>query len=256
MKPAEPRVVAITGAAGGLGRAYALRLATKGWHVALIDIDDAGVQRVASELRDAGHAASAFPSDLTQQNRVVDTFAQIQASAGAPRALINNAGGVTFKPGPMEHIAAEDWMRAIAVNLTSTWYCCQAVIPGMKAGRAGTIVNVSTTIVSKGYPTLLTPYVVAKGGVVALTRALSRELGPYGITVNAVAPGVVPHKFNPNAQSTDAFRHFVESVVRRQALERPGVPNDLTGVVDFLTSSDAGFMTGQVLNVDGGWALA
>lgn len=251
------KVIAITGGAGGLGRAYALRLASRGAHIALVDINEQSARGVSDEVRLQGGRCEAFTADLTNRETVVSAFESIAASLGTIDVLINNAGGVTFSPTPMEDIGLEQWLRALAVNLTSTWLCTQSVVPAMKRRRSGKIINISTTIVSKGQPIHLSPYVAAKGGVVALTRTLAKELGAFEVTVNAVAPGVVPHKLaGQSASAASPVRAtLVDAVVAEQALQRIAVPDDLCGAVEFLASSDSDFITGQVFNVDGGWAF-
>jgi NAD(P)-dependent dehydrogenase (short-subunit alcohol dehydrogenase family) len=240
-------VVVITGAAGGLGKAFAGRLSKDGHRLALIDIDEPATTSFAQTLPDA----RAFSADLTNKPAIDSAMEAVATALGPIDYLCNNAGGVCFRPGPAEEIGLEDWNRALALNLTSAWLCTQAVIPDMKARRSGGIVNIATTMAMEGRPVHLAPYVAAKGGLIALTRALARELGSSSITVNAVAPGVIPHKIAQGAPLPD----FVERVIGEQSLSRVGAPDDVSGIIAFLCSGEARFITGQVLNVDGGWSF-
>lgn len=248
------RTVVITGAAGGLGLRYSQHLAGAGLRVAMVDVDVDGVRVAAEQIRATGGDATAHGADLTDPDEVVGVFADVVASHTRIDYLVNNAGRSVW--GAMEDIPLEAWSQAIAVNLTTAWLCTQAVVPGMKRLGAGRIVNVSSTMVSLGQPAGAAPYVAAKAGVVGLTRTLARELGPFGITVNAVAPGLVPmDKAAANPARAPALAQMIEAVVGQQAIGRQAQPEDLAGVVEFLISDSAAFVTGQVVNVDGGWAL-
>lgn len=252
----QDKVVLITGGAQGLGEAYAHHLSACGARLALGDVNREGAERVAADLRGLGREAIAMEMDVADEGSVARGMAAAVAGLGEIEVLVNNAGGVLVPTGPAEAFSLADWNRVITVNLSGAWLCARAVIPQMKAARRGRIINISSTTVAHGQPMGMVPYISAKGGVVALTRALARELGPFGVTVNAVAPGLVPPKSTAGrAVDASKLQSILDLVVAQQCLPRTGERTDLVGAVEFLASDGARFVTGQVLNVDGGWAL-
>lgn len=255
MEGVRDKVVFITGAAGGLGRAYALHLAGRGARVAVVDVDETAAHATA---REAGEGrAQAFLCDVSKEVDVFKTIEDVTNALGPIDVLINNAGGTFRAPGPMESFTVEHWNKIIGINLTGPWLCCQAVLPHMKKKGCGKIVNVSSTTFSTGIPVGLAPYIASKGGVVAMTRALAREWGPFNITVNAIAPSLVMmDKLEKRDEATTAaLRRINDLVVGQQCLPRPETPADIVGTVEFLVSDASNFITGQVLNVDGGWTM-
>ena len=249
-------VIVITGAAGGLGRAYSEYLARLGARLAMIDIDSTAAERGAEALRLKGSSAIAFEADVANRKSVGEATSGILAAFGRIDVLVNNAGGNFAPRCSMEDISDEQWARTLGVNLTGTWLCIQAVAPVMKGAGRGKIINVSTTIASQGFPSGLAAYSSAKGGIDALTRTLAREFGPHGISVNAVAPGLIPmDKAAVSHARAAVVEALVHEVVSRQAIGRVGVPQDLCGMLAFLASHESDFITGQILNVDGGCAM-
>jgi 3-oxoacyl-[acyl-carrier protein] reductase len=242
------RHVFITGAGQGLGAAYAAHFAAVGARVAVADINVASARNVATTIKEQGGAAIPIDVDVTDEPSVQAAIAAATSEYGAVDVLINNAGG-QFGWALAEEVTLADWNRTLALCLTGAWLCSRAVIPAMKAGGAGRIINVVSATVDRGMPFYMTPYIAAKGGVTTLTRALARELGSHGVTVNAVAPGLFVMDKGPQIQALS------ELVTKDQSIPRPGVPDDMVGAVGFLASDAASFITGQVLNVDGGWAF-
>lgn len=247
-------VVVVTGGAQGLGLAYGRRLSERGAQVVLADVRGEMAAEAAGAIRAEGGQAVGLELDVTDEDSVADVLGRVAKEQGTVTGLVNNAGGAFIPPSDIEDMAYADFLRVLAVNAGGTWLCSRAVVPGMKDHGRGKIVNVSSTCFSKGYPTGMVPYIAAKGGVVGITRALARELGPHGITVNAVAPGYTPVPTGGSVNVGERKAALLRQMVEEQCLQRTEVPGDLVGTVAFLISDESDFVTGQVVNVDGGWA--
>ena len=244
------KVAVITGGANGIGQAFAKRLAEDGAHVAVADIapGDATVRLVEQ----AGRDALAVTCDVSSPDEVAAMAKEVERRFGRCDILINCAG--IFPQQDFAAMGYADWRRLLSINLDSVFLCSSAFVPGMKQRQWGRIVSMASSTLGS-VVTGFVHYVTSKGGIVGFTRALASELGPHGITVNAISPGLtrtpgtVARKPRPGLASMD--EEFA-SVATFQAIRRPEVPDDLVGVMSFLTSDDAAFMTGQTLNVDGG----
>ncbi|HEY7063338.1 MAG TPA: 3-oxoacyl-ACP reductase family protein [Chloroflexota bacterium] len=244
----DGKVAIVTGAGQGIGRAYALRLAQEGARVAVAEIQAAKGEQTAAAIRATGGQAIALPTDVSDE---ASTEAMARATAerfGRIDALVNNAAifyGVQRKP--FDQLTVAEWDRLYSVNVRGVWLCCKAVVPYMRQHGYGKIVNIASDTVLSGIPYLL-HYVSSKGAVIALTRALARELGGENICVNAVAPG-----FTLSEAGQSAPDETKERSVAGRPLHRAEVPADLAGTIAFLVSAESDFITGQTLAVNGGY---
>lgn len=242
------RVALVTGAAGGIGRSTAMRLAAGGAKLACVDLDEAGARAVADEIGAAGGHARAFAADVSEEAAVEAAVAGTVEAFGGLDVLVNNAGIVAIRP--FASIPLAEWERTFGVNLRSMFLTCRAALPHLKRSPAAAVVNIASMAAFR-YTVPHVDYAATKGGVVAFTRDLAFELGGDGIRVNAVAPG--PIATTMMGQISD---EEIEAAGLRFVLGRMGRPADIAEAVAFLASPRASYVTGATLPVTGGAELA
>jgi NAD(P)-dependent dehydrogenase (short-subunit alcohol dehydrogenase family) len=246
----KDKVAVITGAAKGIGQAFAKRLAEDGVHIAIVDVEDG--RQTVKLVEAAGRQALSVTCDVADPDSVTAMAKQVQDKFGRADIVVNCAGIY-----PLLDFAAmtfADWRKVLSINLDGTFLVTAAFVPGMRARQWGRIINMASSTfgsVTTGYA----HYVASKGGVIGFTRGLAGDVAADGITVNAIAPGLTRSPGTlarePRAGFADMEAEFA-AAAKLQTIKRVEVPDDLVGALSFLTSDDAAFMTGQALHVDGG----
>jgi NAD(P)-dependent dehydrogenase (short-subunit alcohol dehydrogenase family) len=242
------RTAVITGGAQGIGRAYAQRLASEGAHVVIADIADSASAR--AQIEADGGGATIVRCDVCNPDSVAALAAAV-ADLGGADILLHNAG--IYPMGPHDQITFEEWRRVLAINLDSMFLLSQAFLPHMREQRWGRVIGISSAMFHAGSPGSL-HYVASKGGIIGFVRALAAEVGPEGVTVNAIAPGLI--RSDGTSKGIHDELGLFDMVVAHQAVKRNGLPEDLTGAISFLLSDEAEFITGQTLVIDGGLVRA
>lgn len=240
------RVAMLTGAGGRMGEATARKLTAEGYKLALVDRNTEAVERLAAEF---GGEHLAIAADLSTPDGAAQAVARCEAGCGPVEILINNAG--IFTPAKLEQTTDAEWRRVLAVNLDSAFYLSRLVVPGMKSRRFGRIVNVGSMAMKNGGLTAGTAYAVSKGALGAFTFSLARECAPFGITVNAIAPAYVEGPMITEGLSPEQL----EAVCRQIPVGRFCQPEEFAHCVAFLIAPLSGFITGEILDLNGGLHL-
>jgi 3-oxoacyl-[acyl-carrier protein] reductase len=248
VRPLDGRVAIVTGAGQGIGRAFAQTFTSAGAAVIVADKDGGRAETVASALVDDQHSAMAVEVDVSDAESVSRMVTSTLQSFDRIDILVNNAAIFsTITMRPFEEIPLSEWDQVIAVNLTGAFLCCRSVSGQMRQQQYGRIINLSSGTVLSGRPNYL-HYVTSKAGIVGMTRSMARELGPSGITVNAIMPGSVGTEIVRETVTPEQ----IAQIIAGQAVQRRLVPEDITAAAVFLASESAGAISGQTVVVDGG----
>ena len=245
----DERVAIVTGGASGIGLAISERLASDGLAVAVFDRDGEAAQTAAAKIVAAGGTALGLAVDVTDRPGIEAGLATVTAELGTPTVLVNNAGVDGFSP--FLKITPEVWNRVLEVNLTGTFNCCQLVLPGMIEQGWGRIVNISSSS-AQGGQQMMAHYVSSKAAMIGLTKSLALEFGPKGITVNTIPPGFIDTPMLRGSESRGLLGEGVEHHITQTPVRRVGRPEDIAAMCSFLVRDEAGYVTGQVLGVNGG----
>jgi 2-hydroxycyclohexanecarboxyl-CoA dehydrogenase len=244
------RCAIVTGAGSGIGRAIAHRLAAEELSVAVVDLDKDSAQAVTDEIvSQHGDAVALGGVDVSLRAQVDEAVSRARSEFGPVLVLVNNAGISGFKE--FLKINDESWNRIMAVNLSGPFYFAQAVLPDMIAARWGRVVNISSSSAQSGQQYMV-HYASSKAGLIGFTKALALEFGPLGITVNTIPPGFVDTPMLRASEQRGLLGGSVDETAQRIPVRRPGRPEDIAATCSFLVSEDAGYITGQVIGVNGG----
>ncbi|MBV9411344.1 MAG: 3-oxoacyl-ACP reductase FabG [Acidimicrobiia bacterium] len=242
------RVAIVTGGGSGIGLAISERLAVEGAAVAIFDRDGRAADEAAAKIAASGASAIGLTVDVTDRGQIDAGVEEVRTRLGRPTILVNNAGLQGFSS--FLKISADQWNQVLAVSLTGTFNCCQAVVPDMLQEDWGRIVNISSSSAQGGQP-MMAHYVAAKAGVIGFTKALALELGPKGITVNTIPPGFIDTPMLRDSERK-GFLGNTDDAVARTPVRRMGRPEDIAATCAFLVRDEASYITGQVIGVNGG----
>ncbi len=238
----------MTGAAAGIGRACAIRLAAEGKSVGVLDLNLEGAESVAAEITAAGGKAIGLKASVADRAQVKAAVDKLRAAFGPVTIVVNNAGISNFIP--FEELTDEDWDKQFEINTKGTFIVTQTVLPDMKAEKWGRVINISSSSAQTGSIEQV-HYSASKGAVVTMTRSLAQALGPYGVTVNNIPPGAVMQTIMSEA-NVHRFQIPMEQLLKIIPVGRTGVPSDIANACAFLASEDSSYITGQTIGVNGG----
>lgn len=241
----KDKSVIITGGGGKIAKAYALAFAKEGAKLSLPDI--AGADQIVKTIKDMGGTAISMACDVANEQSVKAMVSETVKQFGTVDILINNAAYfMSVWKGPFWEMTVEEFDKAMAVNVRGSWLCAKAAAPYMMKQKSGKIINISSNVALTGNPNYI-HYVTSKGALIAMTRAMAKELGDWNICVNSVSPGFVV------TEGRQVDPEYEKIRAQQRSLKKTQVESDLVGTVLFLSSSESDFMTGQLLNVDGGF---
>lgn len=238
----------VTGAAAGIGRACALRLAREGIAIGVLDLDLEGCEKVAAEIQAAGGKAIALRASIADRDQVTTAVSKLRDAFGPVTIVVNNAGISNFIP--FEELTDDDWDKMFVINTKGTFIVTQVVLPDMKAAGWGRVVNISSSSAQTGSVEQV-HYSASKGAVISMTRSLAQALGPYGITVNNIPPGAVMNTIMSEANK-HRFKMPIESLTKMIPVGRTGEPEDIANACAWLVSDDSSYVSGQTIGVNGG----
>ena len=250
MEDLKNKVVVITGARRGMGKADALLFAQKGAKVVVSDISQEDCQKVVDQIEKKGGQAIAVKCDVSKKEEVDNLFRKTIEKFGRVDVLVNNAGICEFKP--FIDLTEEEWDRTLNINLKGYFLCAQAAAKEMVKQKSGVIVNIASVAMGQlgvGFPNIV-HYCASKGGIAAMTEALALELAPYNIRVNAIAPGMIE---TPMIDPVKQDPKSMEGILARIPLHRVGKPEEIADLVVFLASDKSSYITGSIVVIDGGW---
>ena len=244
------RVVVITGGASGIGLGIAQWFAREGHKVAMLDRQADAAKAESDALNAQGYTTLAAAADVTSREQMAAGFERVRAEFGPVEALITSAGVVSRSP--FLDMSVQEWQRVIDINLTGTFHACQLALPDMVAKKWGRIVTISSMSAQIGAAGMAN-YVASKGGVIALTKGLAAEFAAHGITVNTIPPSIVVTPMGLKSQSEGKLNYA--ALAEQTPVKRVGTADDIAAACAYLCSDHAGFITGQQVNVNGGWYL-
>lgn len=243
------RTALVTGGGAGMGEATCVRLARDGMAIGVLDIDGAAAAGVAAAINEAGGQAISVQADVSDRGQVEAATTQVRSAFGPITVLVNNAAIDNFTP--FQEIDDDGWDRIMRINLKGVYIVTQAVLPDMVEAAWGRIVNLSSLGAQAGAPNMV-HYTASKGGIIAMTRSLAIEFGPKGITVNAIAPGFIETPMSRRAIEGNKFAVPADRILASYPIPRIGQPEEVAAACAFFVSEDAGYITAQLLGVNGG----